>query len=70
MKVNEKNLVYYIIAYEEGELDADKVLELFAYLVKTGLAWQLQGHYGRIAAALVEQGIITEDGKVNWDALM
>jgi hypothetical protein len=70
MKVNEKNLVYYIIAYEEGELDADKVLELFAYLVKTGLAWQLQGHYGRTAAALIEQGIITEDGKVNWDALM
>jgi hypothetical protein len=70
MKVNEKNLVYYIIAYEEGELDANKVLELFAYLVKTGLAWKLQGHYGRTAAALIEQGIITKGGEINWDALM
>ncbi len=69
MKVNEKNLVGYILAYEGGELDADKVLELFAYLIKTGLAWQLQGHYGRTAAALIEQGVITEDGKINWDAL-
>jgi hypothetical protein len=70
MSVNERNLVNYILAYEVGELDANKVLELFAYLVKTGLAWRLQGHYGRTAAALIEQGIITEDGEINWDALM
>jgi len=70
MAVNERNLVNYILAYEVGELDANKVLELFAYLVRTGLAWQLQGHYGRTAAALIEQGIITEDGEINWDALM
>jgi hypothetical protein len=70
MKVNERNLVNYTVAYEVGELDADKVLELFAYLVKTGLAWELQGHYGRTAAALIEQGIITEDGEIKWDALM
>jgi hypothetical protein len=70
MKVNERNLVNYILAYEVGELDANKVLELFAYLVKTGLAWQLQGHYGLIANALIEQGVITKDGKIDWDALM
>jgi hypothetical protein len=70
MKVNERNLVNYILAYELGVLDADKVLELFAYLVKTGLAWKLQGLYGQTAAALIEQGIITEDGEINWDALM
>ena len=70
MAVNERNLVNYILAYKVGELDADKVLELFAYLVKTGLAWQLQGYYGRTAARLIEQGIVTEDGEINWNALM
>lgn len=47
-----------ILAYENGELDADDVLVLFQDLVDTGLAWQLQGHYGRTAAALIRAGKI------------
>ena len=49
-----------IIAFEEGELDGDKVIELFQHLVDTGLAWQLQGNYGRTAMALIEEGLITK----------
>ena len=47
-----------IIAYENGELDEDEVLELFQGLVNSGLAWQLQGHYGRTASNLIEAGLI------------
>ncbi len=55
------DLVGSIIAYEEGELADDGIIELFAHLVRTGQAWMLQGHYGRTAAALIEGGRL--DGK-------
>jgi len=48
-----------IIAYESGLLDEDEMLDLFQRLVDSGLAWQLQGHYGRVAMALLEEGLIT-----------
>jgi len=51
-----------IISFEEGELDGDKVVELFQHLVDTGLAWQLQGNYGRTAMALIEAGLISKGG--------
>lgn len=56
-----------IIAYEEGELDEDAIIELFQHLVDTGLAWQLQGHYGRTAVAMLQAGLIHQpvEGEVN-----
>ena len=45
-----------MIAYEEGELNDDEVVELFQDLITAGLVWQLQGHYGRTAARLIECG--------------
>lgn len=48
-----------IIAYECGELDQEQTIELFQHLVNTGMAWQLQGSYGRTAAALIEAGEIS-----------
>lgn len=49
-----------IVAYELGELDEDGVLDLFQDLVNTGIAWRLQGHYGRTAAHLIEVGLVTQ----------
>jgi hypothetical protein len=48
-----------IMAYEAGELDADGERHLFQRLVDSGLAWKLQGHYGRTAAAMIKAGEIT-----------
>ena len=53
-----------IIAFEAGELDNDETLELFAGLVRSGMAWQLQGSYGRTAAALIDGGFISPEGQV------
>lgn len=49
-----------IIAYENGELSEDEALDMFQDLINSGLAWSLQGHYGRIAAALIQAGMCTE----------
>jgi len=64
-KINAKNLVDYIMAFEEGSLSDKDVVKLFSYLVKTGKAWTLQGFYGRTAMNLIEQGYIDKSGKIN-----
>lgn len=53
-----QDVVQAITDYECGDLNEDDTLELFQHLVDTGLAWQLQGHYGRTARALIEEGLI------------
>lgn len=47
-----------IMAYEAGDQGEAGTLELFQHLVDSGLAWQLQGHYGRTARALLDGGLI------------
>lgn len=51
-----------IIAYEQGDMNEEETIEFFQELVDTGMAWTLQGHYGRMAAALIEAGYVTAPG--------
>jgi hypothetical protein len=53
-----------IIAFETGELSDRQVIELFAELVRTGVAWTLQGSYGRMARQLIVGGYIDANGNV------
>jgi len=50
------NQVDKIMAFESGELDFDATVEFFQELIDSGLAWQLQGSYGRMANSLIENG--------------
>ena len=64
MKVTNKNRVDCIIEYEQGGLNDEDILELFSYLIETGICWQLQGHYGRTAGNLIESGLINKQGVI------
>ncbi|CAB4145333.1 hypothetical protein UFOVP474_3 [uncultured Caudovirales phage] len=52
---------YNAVGIAEGFIEADseeQVLEAWQYLVDTGMAWKLQGWFGRTAQQLINQGYI------------
>ena len=57
-------LANMIIEYEEGNMSISNTIKLFSLLIQSGLAWRLQGFYGRMATRLIECGYITEDGEI------
>ena len=53
---------YKAVGLAEGFIEADseeQVIEAWQTLVDTGLAWQLQGWFGRTAQQLINQGVIS-----------
>ena len=51
-------MVDKIIRYENGTMDSEtEIIEFFQELINTGMAWKLQGHYGRTAMRLIEEGL-------------
>jgi len=62
------DLIGQLIAYETDGLDEEQTIELFQHLVDTGMAWTLQGSYGRQAYAMAQRGLIKipEGSKDYW----
>jgi len=52
-----------IIRYEDGEMSHDEAVEFFQRLINSGLCWQLQGHYGRTAKDLIDEGVCSEQSR-------
>ena len=62
------DLANQMFAWEDGQLNANQTIALFGALVKNGMAWTLQGMYGRTASALIESGYLSRSGEVLKDA--
>ncbi len=62
---NDFDLVGNIIAYEDGELEGEKLVLLFSHLIKGNLLNSLQGRYGRMATLLIQAKVLDEEGNIN-----
>ena len=62
--VSTKDLVDQMMEYEMDMLNDMETLELFSGLVKTDMAWSLQGHYGKTADALIAHGWLNQQGDI------
>jgi len=54
-----------MIRYENGDMNPEEIVEFYQTLVDEGLAWSLQGHYGRVATHLIEEGLVSIGGEDN-----
>ena len=45
-----------IIAFEQGRLDDEEIIDLFQEMINDGSVWSLQGVYGRAAQSLICNG--------------
>jgi len=67
MIVDRLDILSMMMDWEEGTLMWRRTLVLFSTLIRTGLIWQLQGCYGRMAHNLLEAGVIKGDGEIDWE---
>jgi hypothetical protein len=58
------DLVNNIADWENGEMDDTREDSFFQELVDSGMAWQLQGMYGRRAMQLLAEGRIFKHANV------
>ncbi|CAB4150271.1 hypothetical protein UFOVP570_17 [uncultured Caudovirales phage] len=63
------DMVDAIIRYETGNLSTEETVQMFAYLIRTGTAWRLQGSYGRAAHQMIVDGVISRDGEIDYERL-
>ena len=61
------NTVSLMMDFEQGNLSEFDTIKLFSYLVKTKMAWTLQGFYGRTAHNLIESGVLDKKGNILID---
>ena len=46
-----------LIAFENGDLDQDRVIDFIQDGISKGWVWSLQGAYGRLAQQLINSGL-------------
>lgn len=46
-----------LIAFENGELEQEQVIDFIQDGIDRGWVWQLQGSYGRLASSLINEGL-------------
>ena len=49
-----------ILHFEAGDMHDDDLVGFVQELIDTGLAWQLQGMYGRMATYFIMEGLCQE----------
>ena len=64
VKKDEFDLVGAIMEYEDGSMDDDTCIIFFQKLIDNGMAWNLQGSYGRTAKQLIDAGLCSSKKKV------
>ncbi len=62
--VRTKDLIDQMMDYECGILSDPDTLEMFSTIVKQKMQYSLQGHYGRTATALIQDGWIDQQGNI------
>jgi hypothetical protein len=50
-------LIDKIMAWEGGEMEETDEINFFQELIDNGMAWTLQGSYGRMAQTLITLGL-------------
>ena len=59
---DEGSYVIEVAQDEDGIYSEDEYLQAWQHLVDTGMAWQLQGWFGRRAQDLIDEGLINPPG--------
>ena len=49
-----------MMQWEDGSLSGEVTVQLFQKLIDSGLAWKMQGCYGRFARSLIDEGYCHE----------
>ena len=63
---------YLATAYAEGFCEGEgasfeEQIEAWSVLIQTGMCWSLQGWFGRNANDLIQGGVISKEGVIDWD---
>ena len=66
-QVEMMGLMNRVIEYQTEDHSLEWNLQFFADLIATGLAWRLEGHFGREAKAYIENGLVSAQGEIDWD---
>ncbi len=57
------DVVGKIMDYEGGNMDDEQIIQFFQEIVDSGLVWELQGSYGRMATHLIKEGLVHRKGE-------